>query len=301
MVYKLSDYSYSFIQRLRELASPLEAYNLQVADIDGTLSLKPLQELTEIQFEDQMTCYFFHFSNAKVFYSPLFDEEEWLEWNDHKIEIALTQNVLHTVRTLVIQSYVTFEPFGSTVFKHFALDLQNVTFKSSSIDKEVFTALQPYIRCTNFEFVDCEIDSNLTIKDILYPCDAKSKSLYISGIWKHQWLPKLLDSLADLPSMVTFNYVSLLEVTSEEISDFFYKVSRIKKSFELRICDDSGKDVFEFTKLYFTQIQRKEIRNSSYRLILHQTPNDYYFKFNKPKRMKRQMKNFNNTNDATEQ
>uniref|UniRef100_A0A7E4V5J8 Nicotinate phosphoribosyltransferase n=1 Tax=Panagrellus redivivus TaxID=6233 RepID=A0A7E4V5J8_PANRE len=55
--YKLSGYAYSFIRRLRELASPLEAYNLQVADVDCKNRLKPLQELTVMRYYNYLYDY----------------------------------------------------------------------------------------------------------------------------------------------------------------------------------------------------------------------------------------------------
>uniref|UniRef100_A0A7E4WE79 FBA_2 domain-containing protein n=1 Tax=Panagrellus redivivus TaxID=6233 RepID=A0A7E4WE79_PANRE len=39
--YPLSKYSYSFQRRLRELATPKEAYNIQLADVDDTLNFDP--------------------------------------------------------------------------------------------------------------------------------------------------------------------------------------------------------------------------------------------------------------------
>uniref|UniRef100_A0A7E4W8M0 Recep_L_domain domain-containing protein n=1 Tax=Panagrellus redivivus TaxID=6233 RepID=A0A7E4W8M0_PANRE len=43
MTYPLASYSYSFQRRIRELAAPVEAYHLQLADIDETIALRPLQ------------------------------------------------------------------------------------------------------------------------------------------------------------------------------------------------------------------------------------------------------------------
>uniref|UniRef100_A0A7E4WCR2 DPPIV_N domain-containing protein n=1 Tax=Panagrellus redivivus TaxID=6233 RepID=A0A7E4WCR2_PANRE len=40
-IYPVSKYAYSFQRRLRELATPKEAYNIQLADIDQTIDLNP--------------------------------------------------------------------------------------------------------------------------------------------------------------------------------------------------------------------------------------------------------------------
>uniref|UniRef100_A0A7E4VBJ4 F-box domain-containing protein n=1 Tax=Panagrellus redivivus TaxID=6233 RepID=A0A7E4VBJ4_PANRE len=74
MTYPLSKLPYSSQRRLRELARPCELYNLQLADIDMTLHLNPLQQIAESHywisyFEDGLYHYNEYYK-AKIHLDP---------------------------------------------------------------------------------------------------------------------------------------------------------------------------------------------------------------------------------------
>uniref|UniRef100_A0A7E4VNI2 FBA_2 domain-containing protein n=1 Tax=Panagrellus redivivus TaxID=6233 RepID=A0A7E4VNI2_PANRE len=128
--------------RLRELASPLEAYNLQRADIDQTMNLVPFQYTIRGHFRvDEFGLH----RRAPI----------------GKTALVVDSNTLYTAETLEICNIT----FDNPIFGHLILNSSHLTFTSCNLDQRFLDALKLRLTgtCFNLKLQFCNLPEPNTL------------------------------------------------------------------------------------------------------------------------------------------
>uniref|UniRef100_A0A7E4VX95 FBA_2 domain-containing protein n=1 Tax=Panagrellus redivivus TaxID=6233 RepID=A0A7E4VX95_PANRE len=155
IMYPLSTYSYSFQRRLRELASPIEAYNLQVADIDETIHLSPRVQLTT-------------FDTLEVSTKSTSDGMHVRLLNSDEPNCQLHPTMLFNIKRLIINKNRDLTQLASLKLEKRIIPKNDVTvlINKCVVDKKFLKMLKSWIaesNCTYFAIDYCVFTKEVTV------------------------------------------------------------------------------------------------------------------------------------------
>uniref|UniRef100_A0A7E4VRU5 LRR containing protein n=1 Tax=Panagrellus redivivus TaxID=6233 RepID=A0A7E4VRU5_PANRE len=199
MVYTLSNYSYSFIRRLRELATPLEAYNLQIADIDTTCHLKPLQTLTN--------------DNSVYGYSIDFDQNTVTDIESPHAYVDITNSTLLAANGIKFH-HLTSDTFDTRIFNHFLLKPNSVEFANCFLDATLIHNVKQRIQTqpTIIKLDHCVCDPNYTIT-VMLECFPFCKTLRLRGSVNFVLSNFIVTDFRSLFTKNSMEFFAFLEIT----------------------------------------------------------------------------------------
>uniref|UniRef100_A0A7E4VDQ0 Uncharacterized protein n=1 Tax=Panagrellus redivivus TaxID=6233 RepID=A0A7E4VDQ0_PANRE len=156
MVYPIAALPYSSQRRMRELAQPRELYHLQLADIDDTLYLNPLQLVRH----DSMFARYRRNGRARAT-EPLTDTEF-----QEKTMLILIDDIV------MLKEIFSSSVFEDSKLQYYKFESGKVGLSNCIINVGVLNGLKTWIpNCPDFFFYVCSIEEGVTLASIIntYP------------------------------------------------------------------------------------------------------------------------------------